>query len=52
VELAFENGTGDDRVLPSAIARSGRHLVLAGSTTGTGAGGDQVGVWVGEIAAR
>lgn len=44
-------GGGADRPFVSALARSGSHVVLAGNTVGTGAGGDRVVVWVGETTA-
>jgi hypothetical protein len=44
-------GGGFDRPLISAMAVSGRRVVLAGNTVGTGGGGDRVIVWVGETTA-
>lgn len=43
-----DGGTGFDRPYVSSVAVSGRRVVLAGNTVGTGAGGDRVVVWFGE----
>jgi hypothetical protein len=39
---------GQGRPFVSALAMSGRRVVLAGNTVGTGAGGDRVIVWIGD----
>jgi hypothetical protein len=49
--VALAQGGGGDRPLVSAIAVSESRVVLAGSTVGTGAGGDRVVVWVGDLGA-
>lgn len=46
-----DGGTGFERPYVSALARSGRRVVLAGNTVGTGAGGDRVVIWVGDATA-
>jgi len=44
-------GDDQDRPLAAALAVSGRRVVLAGNTVGTGAGGDRVVVWTGDSTA-
>ena len=44
-------GTGWDRPLAGVMALSGRRVVLAGNTVGTGAGGDRVVIWYGDTTA-
>jgi len=46
-----DGGTGYDRPGVGALALSGRRVVLAGNTVGTGAGGDRVVVWIGDTTA-
>jgi hypothetical protein len=46
-----EAGARAERPLVSVVAVSGSRVVLAGNTAGTGAGGDRVVVWVGDLAA-
>ena len=47
--VALENGgAGWDRPFVAALALSGRRVVLAGNTVGTGGGGDRVVVWTGD----
>jgi hypothetical protein len=50
--VALENGgAGWERPLVAALALSGRRVVLAGNTVGTGGGGDRVVVWTGDTTA-
>lgn len=49
-EIPFDDPSADDWVLISRIAISGGRVVLAGSTVGTGAGGDRIGVWTADLA--
>jgi photosystem II stability/assembly factor-like uncharacterized protein len=46
-----DGGRGWDRPFVAALALSGRRVVLAGNTVGTGAGGDRVVVWIGDTTA-
>ena len=46
-----DGGRGFDRPLISGLAVDGRRVVLAGSTVGTGAGGDRLVVWTGDVTA-